>query len=61
MPVCRMKYEGYSVTMQISTQNVDWVIDLIGKKHQNRFLDENDYLEEKYPVANLRLAGYKWA
>lgn len=56
-----MKYEGYSVTMQISTQNVDWIIKLVGEKHQDRLLDENYYLGEKYHVANLRLAHYKWA
>ena len=56
-----MKYEGYSVTMQISTQNMDWIIELVGKKHQDRFPDENDYLGQKYHMANLRLAGYKWA
>lgn len=39
-----MKYEGYSVTMQISTQNMDWIIALVGKQHQDRFLDANDYL-----------------
>jgi len=50
-----MKYKGYSVTVQFSSQNMGWIIELVGKKHQDRFLDENDYLGEKSHLANLRL------
>lgn len=60
MPVCRMKYEGYSVPMQTFTQNLHRMIEPVGK-HQDRVLDENDYLGEKCQGANLRLPVYKWA
>lgn len=32
---------------------MDWIIELSGKQHQKRFLDENDYLGEKYHLARL--------
>lgn len=46
MPVCGMKYEGYRVTMQISTQNMDWIIEIVRTKDQDRFVDENYYWEK---------------
>lgn len=33
---------------------MDWIIELSGKQHQKRFLDENDYLGEKYHLARLQ-------
>lgn len=40
---------------------MDCIIELVGKKHQDRLLDDSDYLGGQYHVEKLRLAGYSWA